>query len=64
LFKYEIIKGEKVAEIEVTMPDGSTRAQEIFNDTIIGYNKFSKEVVRVTVEEPIFERPTYHANSI
>ncbi|MCA9418041.1 MAG: nitrate oxidoreductase subunit beta, partial [Candidatus Omnitrophica bacterium] len=64
LFKYEIVKGEKVAEIEVTMPDGSTRAQEIFNDTVIGYNKFSQEVVRVTVEEPTFERPSYHANSI
>ena len=64
LFKYEIVKGEKVAEIEVTMPDGSTRAQEIFNDTVIGYNKFSQEVVRITVEEPTFERPAYHSNSI
>jgi nitrate reductase beta subunit len=65
IFRYEVIKGKKVAEIEVTMPDGSSKAQEIFNDTVIGYNKFGVEAVRVTVEEPTFERPAeLHVNSI
>ena len=65
LFKYKIEKGPKVAEIEVTMPDGKTKIQEIFNDTVIGFNKLGEEVVRVTIEEPTFERPAEaHVNSI
>ncbi len=65
LFRFEIEKGPKVAEISVAMPDGSKKTQEIWNDTVIGFNKFGKEVVRVTVEEPTFERPAnLHANSI
>ncbi len=64
IFRFEIQQGPKIAEIQVTMPDGSTRTQEIFNDTIIGYNKFGREAVRITIEEPVFERPAAHANSI
>jgi nitrate reductase beta subunit len=65
LFKYKLEKGPKIAEIEVTMPDGKSKTQEIFNDTVIGFNKFGEEVVRVTVEEPTFERPAEaHVNSI
>jgi len=65
LFRYEIEKGPKVAEVDVTMPDGNTKTQEIFNDTVIGYNKFGEEVVRTTIEEPTFERPAEaHLNSI
>ncbi|MCC6426678.1 MAG: 4Fe-4S dicluster domain-containing protein [Phycisphaerales bacterium] len=63
IFKFQIEKGPKIAEIEVTMPDGSRRTQEIFNDTVIGYNKFGKEVTRITTEEPVFERPSRHVNS-
>lgn len=65
LFRYEIIKGEKVAEVEVTMPNGQSKVQEIFNDTVLGFNKFGEEVVRTTIEEPTFERPAAtHVNSI
>lgn len=65
LFRYEVQKGPKVAEIEVTMPTGKTKTQEIYNDTVIGYNKFNVEAVRVTIEEPTFERPAdLHVNSI
>ena len=65
LFRFEIKKGPKVAELQVTMPDGSSKTQEIFNDTVLGYNKLDEEVVRVTVEEPTFERPAaQHVNSI
>ena len=47
------------------MPDGSLKTQEIFNDTVIGFNKFGNEVTRVTIEEPTFERPSeMHVNSI
>jgi len=65
VFRFDIKAGPKVAEIEVTMPDGKTKVQEIYNDTVIGYNKLGEEVVRTTIEEPTFERPaTAHVNSI
>jgi nitrate reductase beta subunit len=65
IFRYEIEQGPKVAEVNVTMPDGTTKVQEIFNDTIRGFNKLNEEVVRVTVEEPTFERPPeQHVNSL
>jgi nitrate reductase beta subunit len=65
IFRYEIEEGEKVAEVETTLPSGESKVQEIFNDTVIGYNKLDEEVVRITVEEPVFERPAdIHVNSI
>jgi nitrate reductase beta subunit len=65
LFKFQIEKGPKIAEIPVRMPSGQTKVQELYNDTVIGFNKFGKEVVRVTIEEPTFERPkAQHVNSI
>jgi len=36
----------------------------MYNDTIIGYDRNGKEVVRTAVEEPTFERPKEHLNSI
>jgi hypothetical protein len=39
--------------------------QEVFNDTVIGFNKLGEEVARMTIEEPTFERPAeMHVNSI
>ena len=65
VFRFAIEKGPKVAEIPVILPSGKEKVQEIFNDTIIGYNKADKEVVRITIEEPTFERPkALHPNSI
>jgi len=65
LFRYEIQEGPKIAEIAVKLPSGKERVQEIFNDTVIGYNKLGKEVVRITIEEPIFNRPKeLHVNSL
>jgi nitrate reductase / nitrite oxidoreductase, beta subunit len=64
IFKFTIEKGKKVAEIENTLPSGKKAVQEIFNDTVIGYNKGGQEIVRITVEEPTFERPKNHVNSI
>jgi nitrate reductase / nitrite oxidoreductase, beta subunit len=64
IFKFEIEKGPKVGESEVTMPSGESRTQEIFNDTVIGYSKSGHEVVRVQIQEPTFERDSCHVNSI
>ncbi len=64
LFRYEIIKGPKIHEREVTLPSGKKKTQEIYNDTVIGYGRSGREVVRVTVEEQTFERAKQHLNSI
>lgn len=65
VFRFEIEKGDKVGEVEVAMPNGESKIQELFNDTVIGYNKLNEEVVRLTVEEPTFERSAdVHVNSI
>jgi len=64
LFRYEIQQGPKVAEVEVTLPDGKKKTQEIFNDTVLGFDKTGKQVVNLTIEEPTFERDKSHLNSI
>ena len=52
IFSYKIERGPKTGEINV---NGKTR--EMFNDTVIGFDSTGKEIVRVTVDEPLIERP-------
>lgn len=64
LYKFKIRKGKKVGESQVTLPNGERKTLEIYNDTVIGYSKSGKEAVRITVQEPMLERPSEHYNSI
>ncbi len=64
IHRFEIVEGPKVHEREVKLPSGERRTLEVFNDTVIGYARSGREVVRTTVEEPTFERPAMHLNSI
>ena len=64
IYKYQIKKGPIIYEKKVTLSDGSQRGLHIYNDTVIGYNDKGKECVRTTVEEPMYERPNTHFNSI
>jgi len=59
VFDFDVIKGEKVFEINV---DGEPL--EVFNDTVVGYGKDGEELVRVSVIEEQFERPVQYLNSI
>jgi nitrate reductase beta subunit len=59
IFRYEIIKGEKVREINV---NGKTR--EIFNDTIVGSDRKGREATRIAVMEPFHLRDSKYPNSI
>ncbi|MBK6559970.1 4Fe-4S dicluster domain-containing protein [Candidatus Amarobacter glycogenicus] len=52
IFSYKIEQGPKTAELTI-----AGQKREIYNDTIIGYSSNGKEVVRVTVDEPLIERP-------
>ncbi|HKZ51542.1 MAG TPA: 4Fe-4S dicluster domain-containing protein, partial [Dehalococcoidia bacterium] len=59
VFRYEIVPGEKVAEINVS---GGT--QTIYNDTVVGYDKLGREAVRISVMEPFHIRDRQYLNSI
>ena len=51
IFSFKVEEGPKVGEIVV----GGER-REIFNDTALGFDSQGREVARVSVEEPAFER--------
>jgi len=57
--RYEIEEGPKVYE---TTQNG--KKFEMYNDTVIAFNRRGKEIFRTTVEEPIHVRPDVHANTI
>ncbi len=59
IFRYEIKEGEKVYETKI-----NGKPWAMYNDTIIGFDRNGKEVVRTTVEEPKYQRPKEHVNSI
>ncbi len=59
IFRYEIKEGPKVYEGTL-----NGKAVTLYNDTIIAYNRDSKEIFRTTIEEPVHVRPAQHANSI
>jgi len=59
IFSYRIEEGPKVFETTI-----NGRKWELFNDTVIGLDRTGKEIVRVTVQEPIYTRPAQHLNSI
>ena len=59
IFRYEIEEGPKVFETEI-----NGKPWAMYNDTVIGFDRKGREVVRVTIEEPFYERPAEHPNSI
>ena len=64
LFRFEVSEGRKIGESEVTMPDGSSRTLEVFDDTVVGFGPSGNEVARVSVQEQFFERSDEHVNSL
>ena len=59
IFRYELVEGRKVFETTI-----NGKPWSMYNDTIIGFDRKGQEVVRMTVEEPVFTRPAKHSNSI
>ncbi len=59
IFRYEIKEGKKVFERTI-----NGKKWEMYNDTVIGFDKKGKELVRLTVEEPKYVRPAKHYNFI
>ena len=60
IYRYTIKDGPKV--YETVLDDG--RKFDLYNDTVIAFDKRGKEIFRTTVEEPIHIRPDKHYNSI
>jgi len=56
IFRYDVIPGPKVFETQI-----HGRKFEMYNDTVLGFNKSGKEAVRQQVEEPIYIRPAERA---
>ena len=59
IFRYEIEEGPLVLETEV---DG--QPWKMYNDTVIGFDGKGREAVRLSVVEPLIERPAERMNSI
>ena len=57
--RYEIEEGPKVYQTEY-----HGRKFEMFNDTVVAFNRAGKEIFRTAVEEPVHVRPAKHPNSI
>lgn len=59
IFEYRIEEGPKVYETTI-----NGKKWECYDDTVIGLAKDGTELVRIKVEEPTYERPKQHLNSI
>lgn len=59
IFRYEIEEGPLVREAEV-----NGKPWQMYNDTVIGFDAQDREVVRLSVVEPLHERPMERLNSI
>ncbi|MBI3327121.1 MAG: 4Fe-4S dicluster domain-containing protein [Nitrospinae bacterium] len=59
IFRYDIIPGPLVSKRTI---NGKTL--NIYNDTVVGFDREGKELVRVTVEEPFLVRQPDRPNSI
>jgi nitrate reductase beta subunit len=59
IFRYEIEEGPLVHEVEI-----NGQPWQMYNDTVIGFDAQGREAVRLTVVEPIHERPPERLNSI
>ncbi|TAK58289.1 MAG: nitrate oxidoreductase subunit beta [Dehalococcoidia bacterium] len=59
IFKFSVIDGEKVGEMNV-----GGKTLELFNDTVVGYDRNGIEVVRQSVMEPVHDRGQGYWNTI
>jgi nitrate reductase beta subunit len=59
IFRYEIEEGPLISEQTI-----NGRPWEMYDDTVIGFDKNGTEVVRLAVQEPFHVRPEHHYNSI
>jgi nitrate reductase beta subunit len=59
IFRFEIEEGPLVMETEI-----NGQPWQMYNDTVIGFDAQDREAVRLSVVEPLHERPAERMNSI
>jgi nitrate reductase beta subunit len=59
IFRYEIEEGPLVREVEV-----NGKGWQMYDDTVIGFDEKDREIVRLSVVEPLHERSTERPNTI
>lgn len=59
IFRYEIEEGPLVREAEI-----NGKPWQMYDDTVIGFDAKDREIVRLSVVEPLHERPMERLNSI
>lgn len=59
IFRYEIEEGPLVLETEI-----NGKAWQMYDDTVIGFDAKGREAVRLSVVEPLHQRPAERLNSI
>ncbi len=59
IFNFEVKEGPKIRDVNL-----NGKSWSIYDDTVIGYDKNGKEAVRVSVQQPFFERSAQYLNSI
>jgi nitrate reductase beta subunit len=59
VFHFEVVEGPKVRDAVI-----GGRRWEMFDDTVIGFDRNGDEIVRLSVLEPFVERPRKYLNSI
>ncbi len=59
IFRFEVEEGPLVLETEI-----NGRPWQMYNDTVIGFDARGQEILRLSVVEPLHERPPERLNSI
>ncbi|MDE3094869.1 MAG: nitrate oxidoreductase subunit beta [Chloroflexota bacterium] len=57
--RFEVVNGHKIGEMNV-----AGKTMELFNDTVVGFDRNGKEIVRQSVMEPLHDRGPKYLNTI
>jgi nitrate reductase beta subunit len=59
VYRFDVINGDKVGEMNV-----AGKTLELFNDTVVGFDRNGREIVRQSVMEPLHDRGPKYLNTI
>ena len=59
VYRFEVVNGDKIGEMNV-----AGKTMELFNDTVVGFDRNGKEIVRQSVMEPLHDRGPKYLNTI
>jgi nitrate reductase beta subunit len=59
VYSIDVVEGEKIGEMNV-----AGKTLELFNDTVVGYDRNGRELVRQSVMEPLYDRGPKYLNTI